>query len=159
MVARAFSETSGKTCSRTSARAGDDAGTLGALAAGNVSVRAEAGVGVATGELCGCATGFFSAAACREFCVAAGEDGFGADAVWRRAGCSTRFGCAAGGAEACEADDEESERWPRIFGSAMMATIIRSTAAAGTREVGRTRACFRGVAGVSQGTDRWLASS
>src|SRR5260370_38695224 len=132
MAARGFPEADGKTWWRSSPPAGDDAGTLGALAAGNVSVRAEAGVGVATGELCGCATGFFSAAACRQFCVAAGEDGFGADAVWGRAGCLTRFGWAAGGAGACEADDEESERWPRVFGSALMAAVISSRAAEGT---------------------------
>src|SRR5258708_24433616 len=93
MVARAFAETSGKPCSRTSPRAGDDAKALGAFADGNVPVRTEAGVGAATGELCGCAVGFFSAAVFSEFCVADGADGFEAGGISRRAGCSIGFGC------------------------------------------------------------------
>src|SRR5713226_4907238 len=132
MVARAFAETSGKICSRTSPRAGEAAEALGAFADGSVPVRTEAGDGVATGELCGWATVFFSAAAFSEFCVADVADGFGAGGVSRRTGSSTGFGWAAGGADAVAAVDEESERWPRIFGSARMATITRSAAATGT---------------------------
>src|SRR6266851_3634715 len=132
MVARAFSETSGKICSRTSPRAEDDAEALGAFADGKVSVRTAARAGAATGELSGCATGFFSAAAVSEFCVAVDADGFGADGASRRAGCSIGFGCAAGGAEAVEEGEEASERWPRIFGSAKIATITRIAAATGT---------------------------
>src|SRR5260370_16540987 len=76
MLASDFHEASGKTCSRTSARVAECAEAprvfelgaveLGAFADGKVSVRTEAGVGVATGEGCGCATivlsGFFSGA-------------------------------------------------------------------------------------------------
>src|SRR5258708_27346176 len=61
MVARAFSETSGKISSRTSPRSEDDAEALGAFADGNVSVRTEAGVGAASAELSGSAARFFSA--------------------------------------------------------------------------------------------------
>src|SRR6266852_3676518 len=129
MVARAFAETSGKTWSRTSPRAGDDAEVLGAFAGGNVSVRTEAGVGAATGELCGGGGVFFPAAVFSEFCDA---DVFGAGRVSRRAGGSTGFCCSAAGAEAVEADEEESDRWPRILGNAKMATRTRRTAATGT---------------------------
>src|SRR5712692_6704855 len=132
MVPRAFAEASGKICSRTSPRAGDEAEALGAFADGNVSVRTEAVVGAVTGELCGCAAVFFSAAAFSEFCVADVADGFGVGGVSRPAGRSAGFCCAAGGAEAVAAVDEESERWPRIFGSARMATITKSPAATGT---------------------------
>src|SRR6266851_4077470 len=132
MVARAFSETSGKICSRTSPRAEEDAGVLGAFAEGKVSVRTAARAGVATGELSGCGTGFFSAAAVSESCVADVADGLGPDGVSRRAGCSIGFGCAAGGAAAVEEGEEASERWPRIFGSAKIATITRNAAARGT---------------------------
>src|SRR6266852_1619542 len=131
MVARAFAETSGKIWSRTSPRAGDDAEVLGAFAGGNVSVRTEAGVGAATGEVCGCAAAFFPAVF-SEFCDAGGADFFGAGGLARCAGCSTGFGCAEVEADVAEADDEESERWPRIFGNAKMATRTRSTAATGT---------------------------
>src|SRR5205807_5098975 len=133
-VASAFSEASGKTCSRTSARAEDDPEWLGALADGNVSVRtvADVGVGVMTAELRGSAVRFFSAAAFSEFCTAAGADGFGAGGVSRRVGFSTESGRAAGCTAAVAADDEESERWPRIFGIATTATITRTAAAAGT---------------------------
>jgi hypothetical protein len=118
---------------------------IGAFADGNVSVRTEAGIGAATGELFGCATeelgggdtGFFSAAAFSESGFADGASGFGADGfgageISRREGCSASFGGAAAGAEEAEADDEESGRRLRIFGSAMTATMTRSTAAAGT---------------------------
>src|SRR6267378_6264008 len=132
IVARALSETSGRTSSRTSPRAGEDAVVFGAFADGKVSVRTTAGVRAATGELSGRAAVFFSAAVFSEFCVADGADVFRADEVSRRTGCSIRFGVPAGCAGAAEADDEESERWPRIFGSAMMAKITNSTAATGT---------------------------
>src|SRR5260370_33905481 len=85
MVARAFAETSGKTWSRTSPRAGDDAEVLGAFAGGNVSVRTEAGVGAATCEVCGCAAVFFPAAVFSEFCVAGGAELFWACAASPRA--------------------------------------------------------------------------
>ena len=140
MVARAFAEASGKIWSRTSPRAEDETGVLGAFADGNVSVRTEAGIGAAADEGFGCAAGevlggapvFFSAAAFSEFCFAEGADGFGGGGISRCEGCSTSFGGAATGAEDAEAEDEESGRWPRIFGSTMTATIIRSTAPAGT---------------------------
>src|SRR5216684_767309 len=132
MVARAFAETSGKTWSRTSPRARADAEVLGAFAGGNVLVRTEAGVGVATCEVCGCAAVFFPAAVFSEFCVAGGADFFGAGVVSRRAGCSTGICWAAVGADVAEVDDEESDRWPRIFGNAKMATRTRRTAATGT---------------------------
>src|SRR5260370_3081514 len=76
MVARALAETSGKTWSRTSPRAGDDAEVLGAFAGGNVSVRTEAGAGAATCEVCGCAAVFFPAAVFSGFCVAGGGSFF-----------------------------------------------------------------------------------
>src|SRR2546421_8760579 len=76
MVARAFSETSGKIWSRTSPRAEDEAEALGAFADGKTSVRTAAGVGVASGELGGWAAGFFSAAVFSELRVAAGGGGF-----------------------------------------------------------------------------------
>src|SRR5258708_29195866 len=115
MVARAFSETWGKICSRTSPRAEEDAEVLGAFAEGKVSVRTAARAAVATGELSGCAAGFFSAAAVSEFCVADVADGLGADGVSRRAGCSIGFGCAAGGGEAGGEGEEAAGRWPRVF--------------------------------------------
>src|SRR5260370_42430960 len=102
MVARALAEASGKSCSRTSPRAEEEAEALGAFsdgadgADGSVSVRTEAGVGAATGELSGFGAFFFSAAAFSAFCVAGGADGFGAAGLSRRAGCSTGFGCAEG---------------------------------------------------------------
>ena len=82
-------------------------GALAAFADGNVSVRTDAGVGVATGELFGCAveelggnTSFFSAVAFRELCFAADgadcADGLEAWAISRREGCSTGFGGAVG---------------------------------------------------------------
>src|SRR5260370_6291688 len=92
MVARALSEASGKICSRTSPRAEEDAEALGAFsdgadgADGSVSVRTEAGVGAATGELSGFAAFFFSAAAFSAFCVAGGAGGFGAAGRSRPAG-------------------------------------------------------------------------
>src|SRR5260370_42335365 len=132
MVARGCSETWGKICSRTSPRAEEDGVVLGAFAEGKVSVRTAARAGVATGELSGCGTGFFSAAAVSEFCVAVDADGLGADGVSRRAGCSIGFGSATGGAEAVEEGGEGSGRWPRSFGSAKIATITRSAAARGT---------------------------
>src|SRR5260370_41030476 len=132
MVARAFSETSGKTWSRTSPRAGEDAVARGAFADGKGSVRTAARVLAGTGELSGCATGFFSAGVFSEFCVADGADGFGAGRVSRRTGCSAGFGCPPGWAGPVEADDEESERARRIFGSAMMAKVINRTAETGS---------------------------
>src|ERR1700731_3887732 len=128
MVARAFSETSGKISSRTSPLSGDDAEALGAFADGNVSVRTEAVLGAASDELCGSAARFFSAV----FSESRVADGSEAARVSRRAGCSVGFGCSAGGAEAVAADDEASDRWPRIFGRAKMPKITRSTA--GTRK-------------------------
>src|SRR5260370_29271633 len=116
MVARAFAETSGKTWSRTSPRAGDDAEVLGAFAGGNVSVRTEAGVGAATCEVWGCAAVFFPAAVFSEFCVAGGADFFGAGVGLRRARCSGGILWVAGGADVAEGDDEEKDRWPRGFG-------------------------------------------
>src|SRR5882757_1612194 len=114
MVARAFSEALGKIWSRTSPREGEDDAATGALADGNVSVRTEAAVGVATGKL-GCATtGFFSVAVFSELCLADGADGFEAGANSRRAGWSTGFGSSAAVAAEVEADDEESGRCPRI---------------------------------------------
>src|SRR5260370_29630206 len=124
---------SGKICSRTSPRAGDDAEALGALAEGKVSVRTEAGVGAATGELCGCAAGFFSAAACRVLSVAAGEDGLGADAACRCAGCSTRFGCAAGGGEGGGGGDGRAGRRARDFWGGVNGRIIRRKGGGRTR--------------------------
>src|SRR6267143_1518825 len=147
MVARAFSETSGKISSRTSPRSEDDAEALGAFADGNVSVRTEAGVGAASAELSGSAARFFWAV----FSESRVADGSEAARVSRRAGCSIASGCAAGWAEAVEADDEPSERWPRIFGSAKMATITRSTAATGTTYLGRTRVCLGGFAACERG--------
>src|SRR6202158_709015 len=110
MVARAFSETSGKTSSRTSPRSEEDAEALGAFADGNVSVRTEAGVGAASAELCDSAARFFSAVF-SEFCVADVADGSEAARFSTRAGCSIGFRFPAGGAEAVEADDEALDRW------------------------------------------------
>src|SRR5437667_7025107 len=145
MVARALPEASGRICSSTSPREGDDAELLGAFADGNVSVRTAAGVGVVTAEPRGSGAALFTAAALSEFCVAAGGDGFGAGAVSRRAGFSTGSGCTSGCTAAVAADDEESERWPRIFGSAKAATIIRSPAAKGTTELGSSSPVFGGL--------------
>src|SRR6266481_7901658 len=141
MEASAFPEASGKTCSRTSARVAECAEAvveveLGALADGKVSVCTEAGVGLATGAASGCATmffsgffsGFFSAVAFGEFDFGGAADGFGAGGTSRRAGCSTALGCAA----AVEAEEDDSGRRPRIFGSAKIATMTRSPAATGT---------------------------
>src|SRR5258708_22818645 len=122
MVARALSEASGKICSRTSPRAEEDAEALGAFSDGadgadeSVSVRTEAGVGAATGELCGCAAFFFSAAAFHAVCVAGGARGFAAAGLSRRAGCSTGFVSAGGCAAAVAQDHAESGRVPRDFG-------------------------------------------
>src|SRR5258708_39692594 len=113
MVARAFSETSGKICSRTSPRAEEDAVVLGAFAEGKVSVRTAARAGVATGELSGCGTGFFSAAAVSEVCVAVDADGLGADGVSRRAGCSLGSGWPPGRAEAGAGGARQSGRRAR----------------------------------------------
>src|SRR3981189_3858882 len=117
MVARAFSETSGKSSSRTSPRSEDDAEALGAFADGNVSVRTEAGVGAASAELSGSAERFFSAVF-SESRFADVADGSEAARVSRRAGCSIASDCAAGGAEAVEADDERPGGWPGTFGRA-----------------------------------------
>src|SRR2546430_17298258 len=89
------------------------------------------GVGVMTAELRGSAAGFFSAAAFSEFFTAAGADGFGAGGVSRRVGFSTESGRTAGCTAAVAADDEGSERWPRIFGGAPTARITRKAAATG----------------------------
>src|SRR5260370_41877436 len=95
MVARALSEASGKICSRTSPRAEEDAEALGAFSDGadgadeSVSVRTEAGVGAATGELCGWAAVFFSAAGFNQVFVAGGPDGLPSPGHSRRAGCLT----------------------------------------------------------------------
>src|SRR5467141_1230038 len=129
MVARAFAEASGKTCSSTSARAAEGAEALGAFADAKVPVRTEAGVGVATGELCGCATVFFSAVAFSEFDFGSAADGFGAGGTSRRAGCLRALGC---WTAAVAAEDDDSGRRPRIFGSAIIATITRSPATTGT---------------------------
>ena len=102
---------------------------LGAFADEKVSVRTEAGVGAAGGGSCGVGAVFFSAAGFTAFC---GADGFGDGGVARRAGGSTAVDEAAAGAVAVEAEEEESERWPRIFGSAKIATITRRAAATGT---------------------------
>src|SRR6266481_4673505 len=132
MVARAFAEALGKIWSRTSPREGEDDVARGALADGNVSVRTEAVVGVAPLGLDSGAAGFFSAALFSELCLADGADGFEAGAISRRVGWSTAFGCSAAVAAEVEADDEESGRWPRIFGSARRATMTKSPAATGT---------------------------
>ena len=95
-------------------------------------MRTEAGVGAVTGELCGGAAVFFSAAAFNEFCLPDAADGFGVGGVSRRAGGSAGFCCAADGADAVEVGDEELGRRLRIFGSARIATITRSAAARGT---------------------------
>src|SRR5260370_1675295 len=136
MEASALSEASGRTCSRTSARVAECAEAvaeveLGAFADGKVAVRREAGVGLATGAAGGGATmffsGFFSAVMFGEFDFGGAADGFGAGETSRREGCSTALGCAA-----VEAEDDDSGRRPRIFGSAMIATITKSPAATGT---------------------------
>src|SRR2546421_10722402 len=106
MVARAFSETSGKIWSRTSPRAEDEAEALGAFADGKTSVRTAAGVGLASGELGGCAAGFFSAAVFSELRVAAGAGGFCSGAGSGRAGRSARPRGPPGlGGAACWGDD------------------------------------------------------
>src|SRR2546421_10869177 len=96
MVARAFSETSGKIWSRTSPRAEDEAEALGAFADGKTSVRTAAGVGVASGELGGWAAGFFSAAVFSELRVAAGGGGFDSGGGLRNGRGSAQFGGAPG---------------------------------------------------------------
>src|ERR1700720_1617359 len=117
MVARARSEALGKIWSSTSPREGEDDVATGALADGNVSVRTEAVVGVATLGLDSGAAGFFSVAVFSELCLADGADGFETGAISRRASWSNGFGCSAAVAADVEADDEESGRWPRLFGS------------------------------------------
>src|SRR6266481_5721351 len=96
MVASAFAEASGKTCSSTSARAAEGAEAFGAFS--------------------------FGAAA----------DGFGPGGASRCAGCSTALGWVAGWTAAEAAEDEDSERRPRILGNAKIATMTRSPAATGT---------------------------
>src|SRR6266849_4711501 len=132
MVASAPGEASGKTWSRTSPREEDDTEALGTFADGNVPVPTAAVVEAGTDKVCGCVAGFFSAAALSEVRESDAGDGFAAGASSRRAGCSAGFAGAVVAAVVVEADEEESGRWPRIFGRAMTATIIRSTAATGT---------------------------
>ena len=115
IVPRAFSETSGKTWSRTSPCAGEAAEDFGALADGNVSVRSAAGAGAAAaadGERAGAdelggddSAGFFSALAFSEFDAA----DF-AGAVSRCAGWAAGFDGEAGCAAAVEAEEEDSGR-------------------------------------------------
>src|SRR5260370_2749983 len=91
MVARAFSETSGKIWSRTSRRAGEDGAALAAFAGGRVSVRKEAGAGAGDSDTAGpgmrrgSAAGFFPAADFIESFAGAGLDDFGAEASSRGA--------------------------------------------------------------------------
>src|SRR6266446_5382887 len=116
MVLRAFSEASGKTCSRTSPCAGEAAEDFGALADGNVSVRSTAGAGVGAvaedarvgaGELGrDVSAGFLSAPAFSEF----GAAGFAGGGVSRCAGWPAGFGGEAGCSAAVEADEEDSGR-------------------------------------------------
>src|SRR5260370_16540442 len=127
MVARVVSETSGRTSSRTSPCAGEDAVVRGAFAEGKVSVRTAARVPAATGELSGRAAGFFSTAVFSDFCGPDDADVFGAGGVLRRTGRSAGFGVPAGGAGAAEADDQESEPWPGVFHNPMIAKITPTT--------------------------------
>ena len=109
-----MSETSGRTCSRTSPCVGEAAEGLGAFADGNVSVRSTAGAGAGAaaedawaGELGGDGSaGFFSAPAFKEF----GAAGFVEGAVSRCAGWPEGFGGEAGCAAAVEAEEEDSGR-------------------------------------------------
>src|SRR2546430_16051881 len=111
MVARAFSETSGRVSSRTSPRAEDEAEALGAFADGKTSVRTAAGIGVACGELGGCAAGFFSAPDFSELRVAAGGGGFDSGGGLRSAGCSASFCGAPGwGGGVCGGDGDPRTR-------------------------------------------------
>src|SRR5437763_17111783 len=107
MVARALTEASGRICSSTSPREGDDAELLGAFADGNVSVRTAAGVGVVTAEPRGSGAALFTAAALSEFCVAAGGDGSRAWRVSRRPGASPGRGSPSGCALADAADAQD----------------------------------------------------
>ena len=132
MVASAPGEASGKIWSRTSPREEDDAEALGTFADGNVPVRTAAVVEAGTDKVCGCVAGFFSAVTFRELRESDAWDGFAAGGSSRRPGCSAGFAGGAVAAVVVEADEEESGRRPRIFGRAMTATIIRSTAATGT---------------------------
>src|SRR5580700_7204753 len=109
MVARALSETAGKTWSRTSPRAGEDLEGAGAFAEGNVSVRRAAGAGVATGALDTCSAGGFTVVAFAEGC-AAGFEGRGASL---RGGCVTDLGSEAGCEAAEVVEEEEFGRWLR----------------------------------------------
>src|SRR5882672_8104189 len=103
MVLRAFSETSGNICSRTSPRVGEAAEDFGALADGNVSVRSTAGAGAGAaadevragaGDLGGdVSAGFFSALALSEFGAAGFEGGVSRCAGWP-AGFAGEAGCA-----------------------------------------------------------------
>src|SRR6266404_4308841 len=116
MVPRAFSETSGKTWSRTSPCAGEAGEDFGALADGKVSVRSTAGAGAAAaavderagaGELGGDdRAGFFSALAFSEF----DAEGFAGGGVSRCAGWAVDFGREAGCAAPVEAEEEDSGR-------------------------------------------------
>src|SRR5437899_389423 len=146
MVARAFSETSGKTCSRISPRAEGAAEDSGAFADGNVPVRREAGAGAATaadgvepGERSASSAVFFPGAV---FVTAAlAEEAFEGGGACRRAGCDCDFGWAAGWAGPVEAEEEGSGRRLRIFGSARMVTTTNMAASTGTTWLGRTRIC------------------
>src|SRR2546430_6016794 len=117
MVARAFSETSGRVSSRTSPRAEDEAEALGAFADGKTSVRTAAGIGVACGELGGCAAGFFSAADFSELRVAAGGGGFYSGGGSPSAGCSTHLCGPPGPAEGGGQGAGDTGRMPRSFRS------------------------------------------
>src|SRR5882724_10324625 len=108
MVASAFAEASGKTCSSTSARAAEGAEAFGAFADAKVPVRTEAGVGAATG--CGCATVFFSGVVFGEFSFGAAADGFGPGGASRCAGCSTALGWVAGWTAAEAAKDSRQRK-------------------------------------------------
>src|SRR6266853_4151955 len=132
MVASAPGEASGKIWSRTSPREEGGAAALRSLADGNVPVRTAAVAEAGTGKACGCVAGFFSAAAFSELRGSDAGDGFPPAGTSPRVACSAGFAGAVVAAVVVEADEEESGRWPRIFGRAMTATIIRSTAATGT---------------------------
>src|SRR3989442_13478180 len=116
MVARGLPEASGRICSSTSPREGDDAELLGAFADGNVSVRTAAGVGVVTAEPRGSGAALFTAAALSEFCVAAGGGRFGGGGGFPRPGVFAGQGCsswltAAGGAGEQEAETLGTAFW------------------------------------------------
>src|SRR6267142_6401708 len=116
MVLRALSDTSGKTWSRISPRAGKAAEDFGALADGKVSVRSTAGAGVgaaAEAERAGAGelgedvgAGFFSALAFSEF----GAMGFAGGGVSRCTGWPAGFDGEAGCAAAVDAEEEDSGR-------------------------------------------------